>query len=451
MNKSSSAVSLFATLSGLLMLLLSPPVFTASPAELQQADKLRIKTWVEPADGIVARQQLKLQIEVATDKWFSGGTRIGHFEIKDAIVLQRENFALNSTQTDGDKTWTLQQWTVVVYPQRSGVFEVPNVPLNLSIAGENLEAITGQTQTQPLKFSAAQPEALRDKQGWVATTRFEVDERFNKPIEELKPGDALTRTISMSADDLPAMMLPKALTDGLPGIAVYAKPADLADKVNRGDYLAERTQEITYVFENPGEYELPAQTFYWWNLETDSAEVITLPAHALVVVDLPGQPANLTGTPQLGFSDKLRNMLPLLYRASMVGILLLVGLWLARKLFSSFAVKKSDTGAPPSGSWLLKQAKLACRQNNHEKALSYLYQWIDHHGGNSCDAISLQVNQLDNAELKLAYDKAMQAVYSKDKSHSTDTCRFIDQLTDAIKAQHKPHYRVQWSVEMKLN
>ena len=50
-------------------------------AVLQQEDKLRIKAWLEPEDNIIARQQIKLQIEVATDKWFSGGTRIGCVEL----------------------------------------------------------------------------------------------------------------------------------------------------------------------------------------------------------------------------------------------------------------------------------------------------------------------------------------------------------------------------------
>lgn len=109
------------------MLLVIPAATAVTLAELQQADKLRIKTWVEPAEGIIARQQLLLQIEMATDKWFSGGTRIGHFEIKNAIVQQREQFALNSTRQEGDKTRTVQQWTLVVYPQRSGSFQIPAI------------------------------------------------------------------------------------------------------------------------------------------------------------------------------------------------------------------------------------------------------------------------------------------------------------------------------------
>ena len=57
--------------------------------ELRDADKLRMRTWIEPDKNIVAGQQLNLFIEIATDKWFSGGTRIGRFEVEGAIVLQR--------------------------------------------------------------------------------------------------------------------------------------------------------------------------------------------------------------------------------------------------------------------------------------------------------------------------------------------------------------------------
>ena len=103
---------------GVMMALVCVSASANTIAQLQQEDKLRIKAWLEPEDNIIARQQVKLQIEVATDKWFSGGTRIGHFEIKDAIVMQREKFAVNSTRTDGDKSWAVQQWTLVVYPQR---------------------------------------------------------------------------------------------------------------------------------------------------------------------------------------------------------------------------------------------------------------------------------------------------------------------------------------------
>ena len=448
--KSQPNKSIIALLLGPLLLLASMTVSATTLDELLQADKVQIKTWIEPSEGIVARQQVNLQIEVATDKWFSGGTRIGHFEIKDAIVLQREQFALNSTRGEGDITWTVQQWTLVVYPQRSGSFQIPSIPLTLSIAGENLEVITGKTETQPMIFSAELPAALQDKQDWVATADFEVNDSFDKSFEELKPGDALIRTIRMSASNLPAMMLPKVLIIDIPGIAVYAKPPRLTDKVNRGDYLAERIQEFTYVFENPGEFELPAETFYWWNLETQSAETVTLPTQTLVITGLPGQSAGRRESSQPGLYDKLKNNLSLILQAGLAVVLLLVALWLARRWLSGFRRSDSSTTAP-SKSWLLKQAKKACRQNHQQQALNYVYQWLDHYGNNTGKSISERVDELNNEELRLSYDEMMQAIYSRDKSQSTVTCLFIKQFTTAIKKQQRPNYTLQWTVEMKLN
>ena len=63
--------------------------------DLQQADKLRMQTWIEPGENIVARQRVNLQIEISTANRFTSGTKIGAFEVKDAIVLQRERFAVD--------------------------------------------------------------------------------------------------------------------------------------------------------------------------------------------------------------------------------------------------------------------------------------------------------------------------------------------------------------------
>jgi hypothetical protein len=448
--KKQSNKPIIALLLAPLLLLASMTVTATTLDELLQADKVRIKTWIEPVEGIVARQQVNLQIEVATDKWFSGGTRIGHVEIKDAIVLQREQFAVNSTRQDGGKTWTVQQWAIVIYPQRDGSFEIPAISLTLSIAGENLEVITGKTETQPMTFSAELPAALQDQQDWVATTDFEVNDSFDKSFEELKIGDALIRTISMSASNLPAMMLPKVMTADIPGIAIYAKPPRLTDKVNRGDYLAERTQQITYVFENPGEFELPEEIFHWWNLATQSAEMVTLPAQTLVITGLPGQSAGQLKESQAGLYEKLKDNLSLIFLAGLIVVLLFAAFWLARRWFSGFK-RDHSSATPPSRSWLLKQARQACRQNNPEQALNYLYQWLGHDGNNTGSAISERVDVLNNDQIRLSYDEMMQTIYSSDKSQSTVTCRFIDQLTTAIKKQHRPNYTLQWTVEMKLN
>ncbi len=420
--------------------------------ELQNADKLRIKTWIEPQENIIAKQQLNLYIEIATDKWFSGGTRIGRFEVKDAIVLQREKFAVNSTRTEGDKSWTVQMWTLVVYPQREGAFQIPTIPLRLSIAGENLESIIGDTNTLPLSFSTQIPEALQNKTGWIATTRFEVDESFNKSLDELKPGDALIRTINMSADNMPAMMLPKVAAEKSQGIALYQKPPQVTDKVNRGDYLAQRTEVFTYVFEKPGDYQLPAQTFYWWNLESQSLESIVLSAQTLKVSRLPGQADIKDDYQQITEQSKTIDITLLIKKGGAVLLILLTVLVILFKLRKLFTRARLPQSTQLSESELRRKFEKACRENEPEKGIRLFYQWLDHFGGEHFHgSVRQRLNEQNQAYLASLFNDIMRSIYTSNQNDKIDLVQFANQFFKELKKSERPSGFSRLSVELKLN
>ena len=114
----------------------------SSLGELEQAGQFRMRAWLEPESGAVVGQQVLLKIEIATDRWFAGGTRLGLVEIPDAIVLRREKFATNLSLREGAKSWTAQQYTLTIYPQKPQPYTVPPIELAIAIAGEGGAAIT---------------------------------------------------------------------------------------------------------------------------------------------------------------------------------------------------------------------------------------------------------------------------------------------------------------------
>ena len=420
--------------------------------DLLLAEKVRIKAWVEPDENIMARQQVNLQIEIATDKWFSGGTRIGAFEVEDAIVLQRERFAVNSSRNEYGKTWTVQEWTIAVYPQRHGQFKIPEVPVKVSIAGENLESIVGDLTVPSFSFIVNLPapylDGMSSSTNWVATTRLEVTETYDKTFEELQPGDAVVRSIRMSADNLPAMMLPEVDIASVAGIAVYPKPPQLQDKVNRGTYLAERSQTITYVVERAGLYLLPRKTFYWWNLGSQSFESIELEARAFEVVDLSGieNPAEQPIARQTGYSD----LILLLMKFGIASLLvILVGITI-------HGLSTSSLRSPPttrlSEAELRRKFDTACRKNNLEQAMGLFYQWLDNHGGSSFKGtVREQLDKINKADLNAAFANIMQAVYSPQQKTTADLRHFARQFIKELKkSDHQPYFS-QFRIELKLN
>jgi len=47
----------------------------------------------------VPGQKVTLTLEIATDRWFAGGTRIGIPEVPGLVILQTEQFASNASET----------------------------------------------------------------------------------------------------------------------------------------------------------------------------------------------------------------------------------------------------------------------------------------------------------------------------------------------------------------
>ncbi len=419
--------------------------------ELIGSDKLRIKSWIEPSENIIARQQINLYIEIATDKWFSGGTRIGRIEMDDAIVLQREQFAVNSTRSDGGKSRTVQLWTLVIYPQRGGTFEIPAIPLHLALAGESQHSVIGKMNTDPLNFTARIPDALQDKTNWVATTRFEVKESFNKSLEDLKPGDALIRTINMSASDLPAMMLPEFKSGNFPGIAIYQKPPDVTDRVNRGDYLATRTEVMTYVFEHSGDYQLPAQTFYWWDLRSQRVESIVLPRHTLKIGI--SSAADSNGSDSLATGQKEVINLTLLLKYTGIAFIILLAIWIfARKLNRTSVHNRLLHSSLPTEKALRRQFEEACAQNNPDRAISLLYKWLDNYGGDRFQgSVRQHLSKSNHVQLATIFDNVMRSIYTEDDDNKVDLQQFSSKTVKQMKMLKRPHNYNRWAIDIKLN
>lgn len=258
--------------------------------QLMTDDQFRSKAWLTPSETVAIGQQIELNIELSTSRWFSAGTRIGKLEMDDAIVLKRNKFAVNSTTRERGVTWSTQLWTLTIYPQRDGAFSVPEVTLDVSVAGEEGASLMGTVTTPALYFTATVPSAVAQRSAtepiehWISSPQFEINERFDRSLDELHVGDAIRRTITLQADSLAAMMLPvindSAIQDGL---AAYPKPAQLEDRVNRGTYRALRRESITYVAETSGTFTLPAKHFWWWNTDTRTVQKISLDEHSLFV------------------------------------------------------------------------------------------------------------------------------------------------------------------------
>lgn len=251
--------------------------FGMSVQELEVSGHIHIDSELSPSRGIVPGQRVKLTLEVATDTWFTGGTRIDIPEVPGLVILQTDQFASNASETRNGQSWVIQRWTLDVYPQRVGEFTIGALPLQIQVnAGEDGN-IEGKVQSPPQQFSVAIPESLREAEQWVAAPEFRVSQSFDHSLEGLAVGDAFEQEVKFEASDVLAMMLPGYDTGKQAGLAAYPSPPRLENNNNRGQNLASRSVRISYVVEQPGQYLLPARDYYWWNTQSGKLKLLSLP------------------------------------------------------------------------------------------------------------------------------------------------------------------------------
>lgn len=346
-------------------------------ARLLNEGELRIKSWVTPAEGIIVTQQVTLHIEVATATWFTGGTRIGALELDGAVVLRREKFAVNSTERRDGQTFTVQQWSLEIYPQRPGPFDIPPLKLSLSVAADGGGSLQGSVTAPATGFTAAEPPGIGETTNWIATDSFEVQENYNRALTGLEAGDAIQRQVAISAENVAAMMLPAFQAEAQPGLAVYQKPPQIADSSNRGSYRARRSESITYVIEKPGRYLLPAHTFYWWDLASSRLESFTLPEQ---VIEATGAAATTdTGSTAAETGEGSVRYWPWLLLVGVVAVALLAWFLWRRKQASS-ATGKADPApvAKPDPRALRDDLQRALAQQDWPALVQALYRWLDY-------------------------------------------------------------------------
>jgi hypothetical protein len=417
----------------------------SSLAELQHSGRLQLKAWLEPQQAIVVKQQVILNIEVSSDTWFTAGTRIARLEVEDAVVLRRQSFAVNSTRRKGGKTFTVQLWSIALYPQRAGHFELPPLPLTLSVAGDAGRAIQGQLTTPALGFEVELPPGLQARQSWITGTDFRVEESYNRGLDALQPGDAVQRQITFVAENMAAMMLPELVAREQPGLAVYQKPSQLKDNNNRGAYQARRTESITYLIESPGRYRLPARTYYWWDLDTQTLQQATL---AEQLLNASAGAATEEPLPTTAMPDRNPWLLPALLAGGASFTLLIGILWYRRRRQRAPAQSRSIA----SERQLQRQLQSALQQRDWQQLVQTLYLWLDSYGGDQFDgSIRDLLRQLQQPQWQHSLDQLMRAAYYSGNPAGNDIENFVRALSAELQQQQQSPWWRPAPVSLKLN
>lgn len=258
--------------------------------QLEKRGQVEVKAWLDRSqtnktEPYAINQQIIMYIEVATPRWFTGGTLISNIDLPNVIVKQRNRLATNYTERKNGQTWSRQRWEITLYPQQSGAYVIPATGVELQVSVPGGLNVRGRLYTPPLSFSVALPSGRLNSDGdWAAASELKAEQVWDSSNEELAVGDVITRTVQVKGKDTLSVLIPLLIPeDPSSEYQAYPQPHRLKDTQERGNYRSSRQEQVMYVLQAGGDVHFPALNIQWWNTQTQQVETLQVAGKTFTV------------------------------------------------------------------------------------------------------------------------------------------------------------------------
>lgn len=357
---------------------------------------------------------------------------ISELEIDNAYV---ETLGQNSFQRTIDgRPWLVHEIRYAVFPESSGELVIPEQTFSGRIASgrrtlfdtrpagrllrRRSEALVIPVLPRPANYPATT---------WLPSSSLTIEEQWSGPRDQLRIGDSITRTITVTGEGLQGAQLPPI--DGTTADGLRAYPDQpLINNLN-GDkgVTGIRTDSLALVAVSDGVYELPALEIPWWDTQSNSLKTATLPAQRLTVLPSPGSLSRTTAgggaavTPSgalavpgaVPVTGKANGVWPWIAAFCALGWVLTSILWWRRPAAPSAPKQAKVPGAAATAPKLFD----ACKQNNPGLAREALRSWVLQQG--HVGSIEAWLRQQNSDALSNAVQDLERYLYQRDSDVQT--------------------------------
>ena len=365
--------------------------------------------------------------------YFNGDLQRGSLSepvLEGATIVQVGQDLDGSELVNGIRYRTITR-RYAVTPQRSGTFTIAaptfsGEMIDRDSARYNYFARTKTVvqQAQPIDISV-QPIPANFPGNWLVAGLVTLTEEWSPDISELKQGEPVTRTITLSAVDVAENQLPE-LQQGFPdGIRVYQEQPQTKSAQRNGRLVSQKVFTSAVIANKAGTLLLPEVSMPWWNSQTGQLDYARLPARTITVtgiateaapnvLDLQAQSVP-SATPSMAAGSTPANNWHWNHLSSLMLALWLLSLgvfylWWQLKVPVKVESNQSNSRVRFNDAKL----KQACNNNNAPAAKAELLRFGHQQLDQRCQSLSQLAELLNNSELKQQIQQLNAALYSKE-------------------------------------
>ncbi|MBZ9611701.1 BatD family protein [Rheinheimera maricola] len=352
--------------------------------------------------------------------YFNGDLQRGSLSepaLEGASLVQVGQDSDGSELVNGIRYRTISRRYAII-PQRSGNFTIApptfsGEMIDRDSARYNYFARTKTVvqQAQPIDISV-QPIPEQFPGTWLIAGLVTLNEEWSPDITQLKQGEPVTRTITLSAVDVADNQLPE-LQQGFPdGLRLYQEQPQSKSAQRSGRLVAQKVFTTAVIANKAGELELPEVVIPWWNSQTNQLDYARLPARTLTVSAAAGnspqsadsatrseQTAASTNAAQTLFTQQAVTAWQWNYLTSLITALWLTTLGVFYLLWQRKVPAKTLNTVASRVKFDHSKLKQACKQNNATAAKAELLRFAHQQLDQRCQSISQFCTLINDASL----------------------------------------------------
>ena len=214
----------------------------------------------------------------------------------DAVVEQLGDDASYSTQLNGVE-YAVTERKYAIFPQQVGRFDMPA----LSVDAEVIRHQGGHRNMWGNRFKEARrvvskalqvevlpiPDAVK-ADTWLPAEDVYLSEQWSNQALQVKVGEPLTRTITLSVKSSTVAQLPELSPPMPDGFKRYPDQPQLHEEKHPDGLWASREEKVAFIASKPGEYEFPAMAIAWFDTHSGQQQRAQLPAVKVYVQAVDG-------------------------------------------------------------------------------------------------------------------------------------------------------------------
>jgi hypothetical protein len=252
-------------------------------------------------------------------------------------------------------TWQVHERTYLIMPRRTGLIDIPGAELE----GPLRHALTRDARRPPSALRGprialeVRPRPAEEGEPWLPARLVTLEESWSQDPSDLPAGTAVTRTLTLRAEGIPAQRLPRLEMAGHPALRAHHDRPELATDLGAAGTVGRLVQRVVLVPLDEGEVILPELRVRWWDLHADAPRVAALAPRTLRLraASAPPAPPAPADSPDVSWQAG----------AAALVIALVAWLWWRARTQPLREARK--------------ELRNACRKNDAARARDALLQW----------------------------------------------------------------------------